>query len=43
MKGLRNKYKGHMDNNKGVVETGEGGGEGWCCEEGRGRKPENCT
>ena len=25
------------------VETGEGGGEGWCDEEGSGEKAENCT
>ena len=30
-----------MDNNKGVVETGEGGGEGWGI--GLGGKAENCT
>ena len=35
----RNNYKGHMDNKKGGVETGEGGGKGW----GGGEKAENCT
>ena len=26
---FRNNYKGHMYKNKGGVETGEGGGDGW--------------
>ena len=26
---FRNYYEGHMDNNKGGVETREGGGLGW--------------
>ena len=32
-----------MDNNKGEMETGEGGGEGWGGGEGSGGKAENCT
>ena len=37
----RNNDKGHMDNNKRAVETGEGGGESG--REGSGEKAENCT
>ena len=32
-----------MDNNKGEVKTGEGGGEGWGSGEGWGEMAENCT
>ena len=32
-----------MDNNKGGVETGEGGGEGWGGGEEWGEKAENYT
>ena len=40
---FRNNYKGHTDNNKGRVETGEGGREGWGSGEGWGEMAENCT
>ena len=37
-------YKGHMDNNReGVVETGEGGEEGWGAGLGWGEKADNCA
>ena len=32
----RNNYKGHMDKTKGVMESGEGGGDGWCGGVGKG-------
>ena len=42
MKGYRNNYKGHMDNNKGGGNR-EGGGVGWGGGEGWEGKAENCT
>ena len=36
---FRNNYKGHMDKTKRVVESEEGGGDGW----GGGKNADNCT